>query len=124
MNSSTQRKLVDQPARKRVAILLGRYPDISADETAEILRLLKKGRALEVGVLAFDRALRPKLERFRADHAKEFAGEPGGLAAAALIIAGIVAVCVLLWDAGAGPLAEDASPTVGGRAPDRHKTAR
>lgn len=102
MDSSTQRKLVDQRARERVANLLGRYPDISADETAEILRFLKKGRALELGVLSFDDAVKPKLQRFRADHAKEFAVGPRGLAIAALIIAAIVAGCVLLWDAGAG----------------------
>lgn len=100
MTSSDQRELADETARERVERLLGRYPEISIEESAVILRFLKKGPPLEVGLLSSNEAVKPKLERFRSDHAKEFSLGPRGFVIAVLIIAAVVVAVVLLWDAG------------------------
>lgn len=100
--SSDQRRLADKNARERVEHLLGRYPEISIEETSEILRFLKKGPFLEVGLLTSNDGIKPKLEQFRADHAREFSMGPKSLMIAALLILLIVATVAFLWNAGAG----------------------
>ena len=101
MTRSRQPRLADEFNRERVEHLLGRYPDINLEESAEILRFLKKGPLLEVGLLSSDERLKPRLDRFRSDHARHFALGARGLVTAAVIIATIVIVSALLWNLGA-----------------------
>ena len=101
MTSSRQREPATESGRGRIEHLLGRYPDIAADETAEILRFLKKGPILEVGLLSSSDALKPKLDQFRTDHARHFTVGAKGLVIAAVIVVTIVLVSMLLWNVGA-----------------------
>jgi hypothetical protein len=100
MPTSVERSLDGQSQRARIAALLRKYPDVEADETAEITRFLKKGPILEIGLLASDEELAPKVERFRAEHASKLGLSLKDYLLVALIIAALVAACVLLWDAG------------------------
>lgn len=102
MTSSDERRLADRNMRERVEQLLERYPDLSLEETALILRFLKKGPFLETGLLSSNETIRPKLERFRADHRKQLSAGSRSLAIAALLVFLIIVAVVLLWDAGAG----------------------
>lgn len=102
LNGSGPQGLAGQEQRKHIEQLLQRYPDVGADEAAAILRFLKKGLPVEVGLLSSNEAIRPQLERFRRDHHREFSLGWKGLAAAVAIIAFFALTCVLLWDAGTG----------------------
>ena len=102
MSASAQRKLVGQNQRAHVGDLLRRYPGISAGEAAEIIRFIKKGPVMEVGLLTADEELRPQLQRFRSDHASEFSLGIKEYAIILLIVAGAIGLCFFLWDIGAG----------------------
>ena len=58
--------------RHRVADLLGRYPDLTADEVREIIVFMKTGPNLDIGLLTSNVALRPKLDAFMAEHKAHF----------------------------------------------------
>jgi hypothetical protein len=88
--------------RKHVEQLLGRYPAIDPGEAAEILRFLKTAQPLELGLLTSNEAIRPQLERFRIDHARELSLGWKGLLVAFAIIALLALIAALLWDAGTG----------------------
>jgi len=99
---SAQRKLVASLRRAHVEDLLRRYPDVSPDEDAEILRFLNKGPPVEAWLVTSHTDLQPNLQRFRADHADHFSlGTKDYLKVAGLVLAIIIA-CIFLWDAGAG----------------------
>jgi hypothetical protein len=100
LSPSAQRRLVETSRRGHVANLLGRYPDVEAGEAGEILRFLKKGPPLEVGLLTADDRLRVKLQEFRADHRSEFSLGPKHYLAVAFIVAALAAVLAFLWDSG------------------------
>jgi hypothetical protein len=87
-------------ALERVEELLRRYPDIAAEESGEILHFLKKGTALEIGLLSGNDDLRPALDAFRAAHARDLSlGMRELLIVAAIVVLTVVA-CALLWDWG------------------------
>ena len=100
INLSDQQPLADREDRKRVELLLDRYPEISLEEEALIIRFLKRGSALEVGLVTSNDAIRAELDRFREDHADQFRIGRAGIVAAVSIILGICALVWLLWDAG------------------------
>lgn len=100
MSTPVERSLGGQSQRARVAALLRKYPNVDADETAEITRFLKKGPFLEIGLLAADEELSPKVERFRAEHAGRLGLSLKDYSLAALIVASLIVACFLLWDAG------------------------
>lgn len=102
LDASSRRKLADDKQRQHIAHLLQRYPETSESEEAEILHFLKRGPPLQIGLLKSDEAVGPKFDRFRSDHEKEFTVGPRGLLVVTLIVAGIVAICMILWDVGAG----------------------
>jgi hypothetical protein len=84
--------------REDIADLLYRYPRVSDAEAKRIVTFLRKGRHLDVGMLAGDDALKPQLDLFMADHAKHFRlsfAEAAGVTAA---IAGFLALCWLIWE--------------------------
>jgi hypothetical protein len=102
MSTSAQRKLVDVGRRGHVGDLLERYPAVSADEVAEILRYIKKGPPLEVALLSTDDRIKPRLDQLRHDHRSEFSLGPKEYMAVALIVAALVAFLAFLWDSGLG----------------------
>jgi hypothetical protein len=82
------------PQRERVSALLARYPDLSDDETAEVLQFLRKGRHLEVGLLTSNLSLRPNLDAFMDRHRAHFRVTWKEVAALITAIAGLP---ILLW---------------------------
>src|SRR4051794_21729988 len=86
-------------SRERVAELLHRYPDVSSDDTAPILRFLRNGRHLDVGLLTSDMKLKPKLDRFMADHSRHFRVSFTEGAAVLAAIAAFIGLCWLIWEA-------------------------
>jgi hypothetical protein len=54
--------------RERASELLARYPRVSEEEAGEILRFIRTGRHLDIGLLSSDDRLRPKLDSFMKDH--------------------------------------------------------
>lgn len=83
--------------REQAANLLYRYPNVSEAEANAILNFLRKGRHLDVGILTADEQLKPQLDSFMSDHAKQFrVGVVEGSAVVAAI-AGFLAICWLIW---------------------------
>ena len=93
-----QRALAEQADRHRVENLLGRYPQLSLEEEAFVLRFLKRGPEDEIARLTANRDIKPQLDRFCADHAREFRVGPGKFLLALTIVAAVVAAVVLLWE--------------------------
>ena len=101
MSSAAQRKLVAPCQRTRVEELLRSYPAVTKDEVGEILHFLNDGPAPEVALLNANESLRPRLFQFRHDYMSPPLGFRNYVIAAVIIVA-LVAICALLWDAGAG----------------------
>jgi hypothetical protein len=82
-----------------VAELVQRYPKVSDFEAKQILRFLRTGRHLDVGMLTADESLKPQLDRFMADYGKELrVGFWEGFAVVAAIAA-FLAACWIVWEA-------------------------
>lgn len=62
----------EQSSRDRIASLLGRYPNVSDNGRAEILKFMKEGRHLDIGLLTANDNLRPGFDAFMADHRRHF----------------------------------------------------
>jgi hypothetical protein len=90
----------DRAQRQRVETLLSRYPSLTDPEIHEVLLFLRKGKALEIGFLSSNEALKPKLERFRADHARDLSLGKRELLIACAVMLAILAAVALLWNAG------------------------
>ena len=91
----------DRARRERVEELLARYPALTDPEIHEILLFLRKGKTLEVGFLTGNEAIKPQLDRFRADHARDLAISGRELAIVGLVLLVLLAAAVvLLWNAG------------------------
>jgi len=84
--------------RMEIADLVARYPEVSDDEAKLILRFLRTGRHLDVGMLTGDQSLKPQLDRFMADHARDL--RVGFWEGSAVVagIAGFLVLCWLLWE--------------------------
>jgi hypothetical protein len=80
--------------RLQVADLLSRYPHVSEAEAQEIAGFLRTGRGVDVGMVTGDEALKPKLDRFMADHERHFRV---GLFEAVTVFAAAVAALALCW---------------------------
>jgi hypothetical protein len=100
MISPVEHALAGQSSSARAEELLRRYPEIAADETAELLRFLTKGPILEVGVISGRADLQQKLHQLRADHAASFRMNAREYAVFTLIVAVFLAMCALLWNVG------------------------
>lgn len=84
--------------REQAADLLSRYPRVSDAEAKLILRFLRTGRHLDVGMLTGDEALKPQLDRFMDDHGKHLRVSAGETAAVVAAIAGFLVACWLVWE--------------------------
>lgn len=62
--------------RKAMEALLRRYPQVSEAESAEILRFLSTGPHLEVGLVAGNDELAPKVAAFKREHQHHFRLKP------------------------------------------------
>lgn len=93
---------VNEARMARIEALLRRYPGLTDDETQELLHFVRKGPALELGLLSGNDELKPQLDRVRADHAQAFAIGGREIAIIAALVAVILLAIVLLWDAGGG----------------------
>lgn len=99
---STHTRPVDRSRLERIEGLLRRYPALTDGEIEDVLLFLRKGPALEIGLLTGNEALRPQLDRFRADHRGELSIGAREIVVIAVILALLVAATALLWDFGIG----------------------
>jgi hypothetical protein len=91
----------DLARRARVAGLLDRHPNLSPQETAEVLDFLKNGSMIDIGMLRGDPAFKPKIERIRAEHSTHFRlGTGRSLLVALAIAAPFLLLCWLILDRG------------------------
>lgn len=102
LDRTTHTRPVDDQRMGRIEALLRRYPGLTDDEMGEVLLFLRKGPALEVGLLTGNEELRPQLDRFRAENAKALSIGGKELAIIAILIVVVIALIALLWDAGGG----------------------
>jgi hypothetical protein len=101
MNAYTSREEARAPRldRQQAADLISRYPHVSEGETKLILRFLRTGRHLDVGMLTADENLKPQLDSFMADHSKDLRVSFVEGAAVVAAITGFLLVCWLIWEA-------------------------
>lgn len=85
-------------SREQVAELLHRYPELSDAEIGQVVAFLRHGRHLDVGLLTSDTALKPKLDRFMADHVQHFRLRVGETSAVLAAITAFLALCWLAWE--------------------------
>jgi len=85
--------------REAAAELISRYPDVSNAEGKAILKFLRHGRHLDVGVLTADPKLKPQLDLFMEQHASHFRVGFGEASALIAGILGFLIVCWLIWEA-------------------------
>lgn len=100
--TNTHTRPVDHDRIARVSALLGRYPTLTDDEMGEVLSFIRKGPALELGLLGGDEALKPQLDRFRADHARSLSIGGKEIAVIVAIFVIVIVATILLWDSGGG----------------------
>lgn len=98
MNTETNHVSGALLTREEVADLLCRYPHVSDGEAKLILRFLRKGRHLDVGILTGDEMLKPQLDRFMTDHKKQLGVGFFEGSAVVTAIVGFLAICWLVWE--------------------------
>ena len=85
--------------RHRTAELVARYPDLSKEETAQVVDFLRNGSSLDIGLLTSQVELRPQLDAFMAEHKKKLQLGIGEATAAVAGIIAFLALCWLVWEA-------------------------
>lgn len=100
--TSNHTRPLDTERMDRITALLRRYPGLTDDETSELLQFVRKGPALELGLLSGNEELKPQLDRFRADHARALSIGMREIAVIAVLVIVVVGLVILLWDAGGG----------------------
>lgn len=86
----------------RIVNLLTDYPRSSPAEVQEIPGFIKKGPMFERALLTANDEVRPQLERFDSDHAKELALQPRDYLFVILLLAMLMFATYYLWDIAAG----------------------
>jgi hypothetical protein len=81
----------------RVEALLGRYPDLSQHELAELINLFPHLHMVDQGLMIVDDRLAAKLADFHRDHGKKLRASRGELIAA-LAFPAMLAI-IILWSA-------------------------
>jgi hypothetical protein len=95
-----KQSLPDEGERARIEELLRTYPKVSKHEAGEILRFVKDGPAIWVGLLTADDKLKGQLDAFRRDYAAEFSVTPREYIMVAALIIALAGACFFLWDIG------------------------
>jgi len=85
--------------RKRIADLLGDYPELSAAETQEILAFIRTGSHLDVGLLTSNEQIRPKLDAFMHDHKAHFELGWGEMFKLVAALAAVLLALGFAWEA-------------------------
>jgi hypothetical protein len=80
--------------RERASELLARYPRVSEEEASEILRFLRTGRHLDIGLLSSDDRLRLNLDSFIKAHDAHFRVS---WREAGAVVGGILVMLVTAW---------------------------
>jgi hypothetical protein len=80
--------------RERASELLRRYARVSEEKPGEILRFIRTGRHLDIGLLSSDDGLRPKLESFMKDHKTDLRVNWRESAA---VVGGILVLLITAW---------------------------
>lgn len=80
---------------ERMETLLRNHPQISDEETEELIRFLTRGNQLEVGTVTGRDGLAPRLAAFRRLHAARF--RPSVAAQLLFAVAVVVPVLLLAW---------------------------
>lgn len=80
--------------RERASELLARYPRVSKEEVGEILRFVRTGRHLDIGLLSRDDRLRLKLDSFMKDHRPDL--RPNWREGAA-VMGGVLVLLITAW---------------------------
>lgn len=92
----------DLARRTRIADLLGHHPNLSPDETAEILDFLKAGSMIDIGMLRGDPAYRAKIEAIKAANHSDFrVGMGRSILIGLAITLPFLLICWLIADWGA-----------------------
>lgn len=100
--TTTHTRPVDDVRMARMEVLLRRYPGLTADELADLLRFVRKGPALEIGLLGSHEELKPILARLNDEHERTLSINLRELTIIALLVVAVVAAVILLWDSGTG----------------------
>ena len=87
-------RLTNLVHRERASELLARYPRVSEKETGEILRFIRTGRLLDIGLLSNEDRLRPKLDSFMNDHKADLRAN---WREGAAVIGGVLVLLVTAW---------------------------
>jgi hypothetical protein len=80
--------------RERASELQRRYARVSEEKPGEILRFIRTGRHLNIGLLPSDDGLRPKLESFMKDHKTDLRVNWRESAA---VVGGILVLLITAW---------------------------
>ncbi|HEY0623144.1 hypothetical protein [Sphingomonas sp.] len=92
----------DLARRTRIAGLLNHHPNLSPEESAEILDFLKTGSMIDIGMLRGDPAYRAKIEAVKAaDHRAFKLGPVRSILIGLAITVPFVLLCWLIADWGA-----------------------
>ena len=67
-----KREIGQPELRARMEQLLGRYPEVTPEETQEIIAFLRKGPHLDVGLVTAEDAMRAKVQDIRTRYPAEF----------------------------------------------------
>ena len=95
MNKKTDPAADGRAQAERAEELLRRYPSISFEETAELLKFLKHGQILEVGRVTAIPELRNNVEAFRQEHRRAFS--LGAWDYIKFTLISIVPMALLVW---------------------------
>lgn len=93
---SPRKTLIRESALEHTVTLLSKYPNISDQDTAEVIRFIRSARYVEMGLLSSETAVRRQLDRFMRDHRAKLRTSPVRLAFAILM----VIIAFLIWSSG------------------------
>jgi hypothetical protein len=85
-----------RPESERIVRILARHPNLTPEETNEIVRYLRDARYVDIARLAVDESIRRQLDSVVRAHRHEIGSRPIKLFAAALLIILLVASILLL----------------------------
>lgn len=85
----------DLARRTHIAGLLDHHPNLSPEESAEVLNFLKTGSMIDIGMLRGDPAYRAKIEAVRTANHREF--RLGPLRSILIGLAIVVPFLLLCW---------------------------
>lgn len=83
-------------ALEHTVTLLSKYPDLSEQETAEVVRFIRAARYVEIGLLSSETTVRRQLDRFMREHRAKLRPSLVRIAIGVLM----TVVAILIWSSG------------------------